>query len=316
MIKSSIHQKFQIAIFMILSLFLLPASSSSQDMFSQSADIKPDKSGYAPVNGMNIYYEVFGEGPAVVLLHGAYMTIYLNWSQLIPELTKTRKVIALELQGHGHTADSDRPFNYADLAKDVAGVMKHLKLDSADVIGYSFGGTIAYEFAIQYPELVKKLIILSSVYKYEGWLQEVRDVLNTFDPAFLDQTPLKSAYEAVAPNPAQWRKFVEKFIAFDTQSFTLGADRVKTITCPVLIVSGDNDGVDLDHLVETYRLLGGGRFGDMSGVPQSHLAILPGTTHVGLMMDTKKLVDVLIPFLQIKNFGVAIKGTSKVLHFQ
>lgn len=298
MLKHRIHQTFQLAIMMIVSLFLLPVPSTSQDMFSQGAEIQPDKSGYAPVNGMNIYYEVFGEGPAVVLLHGAYMTIDLNWSQLIPELTKTHQVIALEMQGHGHTADTDRPFNYTEFAKDVAGTMKHLKVDNADVIGYSFGGTIAYELTIQHPELVRKLVILSSTYKYEGWLQEVRDILETFDPAFLDQTPLKTQYEAVAPNPAHWRKFVEKFIEFDTQSFTLGVNRVKTISCPVLLVSGDNDGIDLDHLVETYRLLGGGTFGDMSGVPKSHLAILPGTTHVGLMMNTQKLIDVVIPFLK------------------
>lgn len=298
MITHRIQRATQIAASILVLLFFFPLSTAGQDMFAQAPDLKPDQSGYAPVNGMNIYYEVFGKGPAVVLLHGAYMTIDLNWSQLIPELTKTHQVIALEMQGHGHTADTDRPFSYNDLAKDVAGTMKHLKVEQADMIGYSFGGTIAYALAIQHPEMVRKLVILSSTYKYEGWLQEVRDMLATFEPSFLDQTPLKPAYEAVAPDPAHWRTFVEKFIKFDTQDFSLGTDRVKGISCPVLLVSGDNDGIDLNHLVETYRLLGGGIFGDISGVPKSQLAILPGTTHVGLMMNTKPLVDIVIPFLK------------------
>src|SRR5689334_15123692 len=135
---------------------------------------KPVESGYAPVNGIKVYYEVYGEGQPLVLLHGAYMTINLNWAQLIPELAKTRKVIAMEMQGHGHTAYSDRTMSFPALATDVAGVMKFLKIDSADVVGYSFGGTIAYQLVIQNPELVKKLIIISSTYKTDGWQQEVR----------------------------------------------------------------------------------------------------------------------------------------------
>ncbi|HKG07346.1 MAG TPA: alpha/beta hydrolase, partial [Pedobacter sp.] len=142
-------------------------------MISQSnGQIKPAETGYAPVNGIKVYYEVYGEGRPIVLLHGAFMTIDLNWGQLIPELSKTRKVIAIELQGHGRTQFSDRKLAHATLASDVEGVMDHLKIDSADVAGYSFGGAVAYQFAIQSPKRLRNLVIISAIYKSAGWLPE------------------------------------------------------------------------------------------------------------------------------------------------
>src|ERR1051325_2787123 len=142
---------------------------------SYGQQLKPAASGYAPVNGIKVYYEVRGEGRPIVLLHGAFMTIDLNWGQLIPELSKTRKVIAIELQGHGHTPFSDRKLTHATLASDVEGVMDYLKIDSADVAGYSFGGSVAYQLAIQSPKRIKKLVIISATYKSNGWLPEINN---------------------------------------------------------------------------------------------------------------------------------------------
>src|ERR1700749_3430733 len=136
---------------MIVALFFLAAFQS------YGQQIKPAASGYAPVNGLKVYYEVYGEGRPIVLLHGAFYTIEMNWAQLIPELSKTRKVIAIEMQGHGHTPYSDRKLDFQTLASDVESVMNHLKIDSADVTGYSMGGSIAYQFAINYPKRVRKL---------------------------------------------------------------------------------------------------------------------------------------------------------------
>src|SRR6195952_2924006 len=137
---------------------------------SKGQQAKPSATGYAPVNGIKVYYEVYGEGKPLVLLHGAFYTIQMNWSQLIPELSKTRKVIAVELQGHGHTPFSDRKMDFPTLASDVEGVMNYLKIDSADVAGYSMGGSVAYQLTIQSPKRVKKLVIISSTYKSTGWL--------------------------------------------------------------------------------------------------------------------------------------------------
>jgi len=153
---------------------------------------KPADSGYVPVNGIKVYYEVYGEGKPLILLHGAFMTIEMNWGQLIPELSKTRKVIAIEMQGHGHTPFSDRKIDPATMASDVEGVMDHLKVDSADVVGYSMGGTVAYQLTIQSPKRVRKLVIISSTYKSSGWLPQVNNGFKNMKPEYLTNTPLQT----------------------------------------------------------------------------------------------------------------------------
>jgi len=254
-------------------------------------------SGYAPVNGLKLYYEVHGAGKPLVLIHGAYMTIDLNYAEMIPELAKSRQVIALELQGHGRTADIDRPFSNTSMADDVHALLKYLKIDSAEVLGYSMGATVALEMAIRHPESVSKLVFISSVFRYEGWIKEARDVFPTMKPEFLENTPLKTEYDRLAPDKTHWKTFVEKMTAFDSKSFDLGAANIKALKCPVLIIKGDNDGVELSHISEMYQLLGGGVFGDMAGLPKSRLAIIPGMTHVTLMMQTKTLLGFIQPFL-------------------
>lgn len=252
---------------------------------------------YASVNGLKMYYEVHGQGNPIVLLHGSYMTIGLNWSELIPELSKTRKVIAIEMQGHGRTADIDRPFSYEAMADDVVKLLKHLKIKKADVMGYSFGGTVALQLGIKNPELITNLIIVSSVYKSEGWLPQVHEAFASFQPEFLDATPLKTEYDKIAPDPKHWHTFVKKLTAFDTKNFDLGETKIKGIKSPVLFIMGDNDGVDLNHTAEMYRLTGGGVFADMTGLPKSQLAILPGQTHVTLMMQSQKIAALVNSFL-------------------
>src|ERR1700761_6504297 len=155
---------------------------------SNGQQLKPAASGYAPVNGIKVYYEVYGEGKPLVLLHGAFYTIEMNWSQLIPELSKTRKVIAIELQGHGHTPYSDRKLDFPTLASDVEAVMNYLKIDSADVAGYSMGGSVAYQLTVQSPRRVKKLVIISSTYKSSGWLPVVTSGFKNFKPEFFNDT--------------------------------------------------------------------------------------------------------------------------------
>src|ERR1700761_1601031 len=156
---------------------------------SNGQQLKPAESGYVPVNGIKVYYEVYGEGKPLVLLHGAFYTIEMNWGQLIPELSKTRKVIAIEMQGHGHTPYSDRKMDFPTLASDVEGVMNYLKVDSADVAGYSMGGSVAYQLAMHSPKRVTKLIIISSTYKSSGWLPQVTNGFKAFKPEFFTNTP-------------------------------------------------------------------------------------------------------------------------------
>lgn len=253
-------------------------------------------SGYAPVNGLKLYYEIHGKGKPVVLLHGAYMN-NTYWGETLTELAKTRQIIAVEMQGHGRTADTDRPFSYENWGDDVAGLLKHLKIQKADVIGYSLGGTIALAFAIRHPEMVNRVVVVSSVYKYNGWNQQVRDILKAMKPEFFDGTPLKADYEKIAPRPGDWNKFVTKLMEFDKHDFNLGAENIKAMKAPVLLVQGDNDGVDLNETAEFYKLLGGGVSADLQPQPISQLAIIPNRAHVSLMMYPKPVLDVIIPFL-------------------
>jgi pimeloyl-ACP methyl ester carboxylesterase len=259
---------------------------------------KPADSGYVPVNGIKVYYEVYGEGNPIVLLHGAFMTIDLNWGQLIPELSKTRKVIAIELQGHGHTPFSDRKLDMATLASDVEGVMDYLKVDSADVVGYSMGGSVAYQLAIQSPKRIRKLVIISSTYKSSGWLPVVANGFKNLKPEFFENTPLKTAYDAVAPDKTNWTKFLEQMFVFIREPFDMGDSNIAKITSPVLIISGDNDGLDKIELMKTYQLLGGGVSADLGPMPKSHLAIVPSQGHVSLMMQTQTILDYLDDFLK------------------
>ena len=259
---------------------------------------KPAESGYAPVNGIKIYYEVYGEGKPLVLVHGAFYTIEMNWGQLIPELSKTRKVIALEMQGHGHTPFSDRKLSITTLASDVKGVMDYLKIDSADVAGFSMGGSIAYQFAAQYPKRLSKLVIISSTYKSSGWLPVVNSSFKNFKPELFDNTPIKAAYNAVAPDKTKWTKFLQQMFAFAEEPFNVGDSNISKISAPVLIISGDNDGLDKIELMKTYQLLGGGVSADLSPMPKSHLAIVPSQGHVSLMMQTKTILDYLNDFLK------------------
>ena len=212
--------------------------------------IKPSNSGYAPVNGIKVYYEVYGEGRPIVLLHGAFYTIEMNWSQLIPELSKTRKVIAIELQGHGHSPYSDRKLSFPALASDVEEVMDYLKIDSADVAGYSMGGSVAYQFAIQSPRRLRKLVIISSTYKSSGWLPEVTNAFKAFKPEFFSNSPFETAYDAIAPDKTKWTKYLEQMIAFAQTPIDLGESNVSKISSPVLIISGDNDGLDKVELAK------------------------------------------------------------------
>ncbi len=265
---------------------------------SNGQKAKPSTSGLAPVNGVRIYYEVYGSGKPVILLHGAFYTIDMNWSELIPELSKTHKVIAIEMQGHGHSPFSTREMTIGNFTKDVAGVLDYLKIDSADVVGYSMGGSVAYQFAIQYPKRLRKLVIISSTYKNSGWIPAVSGGLKGLDPTVFNGSPLQAGYNAVAPDTSKWIPFIKSMIVFADETFDVGDSNISKIKAPVLIISGDNDGLDKVELMKTYTMLGGGVSADLSPMPKSQLAIVPGQGHVSLMMQTVTILAYLKDFLQ------------------
>lgn len=272
-------------IILLAATFLLISSTFSQ------------KKGYAPVNGLKMYYEIHGTGNPLVLLHGAFNTIDMAFGMLIPELSKTRQVIAVEMQGHGRTADIDRPFSFESMADDVAALLKYLKTDSADIFGYSMGGVTAWQIAIRHPEVVRRLIITSAVYKYEGWTPETRAILPQLTPEMFAQTPIKTEYDKLAPDPKHWTEFINKMKKFVITSYDFGAGKIKALKNPTLIIAADGDGVTPEHAVEMYRLRGGGYMVDFGPAPKTQLAIFPGNSHISVMMQTPWLTSMITPFL-------------------
>ena len=249
--------------------------------------------GYAPVNGLKMYYEVHGSGDPVVLLHGAFMTITNNWTGWIGELSKTRKVIAVELQGHGRTADIDRDISSANLADDVAALLDHLKVPRADVIGYSMGGGVAMQCAIRHPDKVRKVVVISSMFRRDGGVKEAIDALPKLTAEDFKGSPIEVEYKKLSPTPNEFPNFVKHLLAAGSKPDDLGADKLKATKAPMFFIHGDADGIRLDHIAEMFRLKGGEIMGDMRPRSESRLAILPQTTHVTLMQR----MDVIVPMV-------------------
>ena len=264
-----------------------------------SAQQKPT-TGYAPVNGLKMYYEIHGSGEPVVLLHGAFMAISGDWNDWINELSKTRKVIAVEMQGHGRTADIKREITFENLSADVAGLLDYLKIQRADLIGYSLGGGVAIQTAIRHPEKVRKVVSISAVIRRDGWVKEANDFWPTFKWEVFKGTPMEAEYKRLSPTPDKFPDFVNHIKATALRPYDFGADRLGATKAPMFFIHGDADGVRLDHIAEMYRLKGGDLHGDMRPHPESRLAILPDTTHVTLMNRMTTIVPMVNDFLDAK----------------
>lgn len=256
--------------------------------------------GYAPVNGLKMYYEVHGSGEPVVLLHGGFMTITSNWEGWIGELSKTRKVIAVEMQGHGRTADIPREPNSENLADDVAALLKYLKISRADLIGYSMGGGVAMQVAVRHPDQVRGVVVISSTFRRDGMTQEGLDAVSTLTPEVFKGSPLEAEYKRLSPTPDQFAKFVERMVAADSKESDLSADQLQSTTAPMFFIHGDADGIRLQHVAEMFRLKGGEIYGDLRPRSASRLAILPNTTHVTLMQRMDIIVPMVNDFLDVK----------------
>lgn len=264
-----------------------------------SAQEKPT-SGYAPVNGLNMYYEIHGKGEPVVLLHGAFMTITSNWDGWISELAKTRKVIAVEMQGHGRTADTARHMSYENFAEDVAALLDHLKVPRADLIGYSMGGAVAMQCAISHPDKVRKAVVISSTFRPDGMPKEARDLISSITAEAFAGSPLETEYKKLSPTPDDFPKFVRRLVAMFAKGYDLGAEKLKATPAPMFFIHGDADGILLAHVAEMFRLKGGETHGDMGPRCASRLAILPDTTHVTLMDRSSVIVPMVNDFLDAK----------------
>lgn len=240
-------------------------------------------SGYVPVDGLRMYYEVHGKGQPLILLHGGLGSGEM-FNRILPALSKHREVITVDLQGHGRTADIDRPLSYQAMADDIAGLCRYLKIAPADVMGYSIGGEVALRTAIQHPDVVRKLVIVSATYRRDGWYPEIvaqESHLDAQAAAQMKQTPYYQTYAHIAPHPQDWPILCTKLGTMFRQDYDWSSD-VAQLRMPVLLVFGDADAVRTSSAVQFFELLGGGRRDggwDGSGMSNARLAILPGTTH-------------------------------------
>jgi pimeloyl-ACP methyl ester carboxylesterase len=256
---------------------------------------------YAQVGDLNMYYAVHGEGEPLVLLHGAYQTAD-TMGPLLPGLAERYQVIVPEMQGHGRTADIDRPITYEQMADDTAGLVRELGIESADFLGYSMGGAIALQVAIRHPELVRKLVMTSSGFASDAAPQEALEMFPTITPEMFVGSPLEEEYKRIAPNPDDFPNLVWKLKELDTTEFSWPEEDIRAIAAPTMIVVGDSDAVTLEHTLKLFRLRGGGVMGDLSGLPDAQLAVLPGTTHYvppgsGLLDRSDWLLSMIPPFL-------------------
>jgi pimeloyl-ACP methyl ester carboxylesterase len=281
------------------------ASASAAPMASTplvSAEA-PEKGDRVQVNGMELYYEVSGDGDPLIVLHGAYMNIP-SMGAIIPELAKTHRVYALEFQGHGRTTDMDRPITYPNLADDVAAFMAAVGLQRADVFGYSVGAVVGLQLAIRHPAQVSKLVAASVAYDLAGWQPEFKAVIPQMTVQMMLDTPFAKDYRALAPNPDGFPELARKLIALEKEPMAWEKD-VKALGLPVLVITSDYDVATLEHSVALFRLLGGTGMGDMGKpLPAARLAVLPGTSHTAIITQPDLLQAFIQPFLK----GQAPKG--------
>ncbi len=244
---------------------------------------------YANVNGLKLYYEVHGQGQPLILLHGGLGGIAM-FEQILPNLSEHRQVVGVELQAHAHTADIDRPMSFEAMADDVAAVIDRLGFQTVDIFGYSLGGGVALQTAIRHSAAIRKLALLSTPCKRQGWYPEVLAGMASMNaaaaPAMIG-SPMQQAYANVAPRPADWPVLVEKTGRLLRQDYDWSAD-VAALKVPLLLIFGDADSVRPEHIVEMFQLRGGGRQDagwDGSGMSNARLAILPATTHYNIFFS-------------------------------
>lgn len=263
----------------------------------------PSKSGYAPVNGVEIFYAIYGEGKPLVLLHGGFEH-HEMFGPNLAALAENHTVIGVDLQGHGRTPPFDREMTFDAMAADIAELIRHLGYAKADLVGYSLGGRVALRTALDHPEVVERLVLVSTPFAFSGWhdfnAQGMRGMAAASDQAAegMKQTPLYQAYVAVAPDPDKWPKTVAQTAALVGADYDWSAE-VPRIAAPTLLVVGDWDSVRIGHATRFFELLGGGAQDagwDGAGMNQNRLAVIPSATHYSIGGDPR-LAQSVIPFL-------------------
>ena len=299
----------KIAIKMLIALFATVAATSGAPTLAQAAQEQsvrqpaipvPTKSGYVAVNGIDYYYAIYGSGEPLLLLHGGLSQIE-GFGPNLARFAQSRQVIGVDLQGHGRTPLGDRPISLIDIGNDMAGLVKKLGYDRVDVLGYSMGGGVALQFAIQHPERVRRLVLVSTPYAQDGFYPEMLPQQAALSAAMAEQmkgTPIYKSYAAVAPHPEEFPKLLDEMGAYMRKPYDWSAD-VRKLPMPVMLIYGDSDMFRPEHEVKFYQLLGGGLRDagwQREHMARNRLAILPNVTHYE-MGSSPQMVDAALPFL-------------------
>jgi len=261
--------------------------------------IEPHNAGYADVNGINLYHEIYGTGEPLVLLHGGLMTIP-EMEVLLQPLANTNQVIAIELQGHGRTSDTDRPLSLSTLGDDVAALLDHLGVEQAHLVGYSHGADVALRTAFQHPKKVRRLVVISTPFAFEGWYPEVRKGMASVGRGLADQmkrTPTGRAAQQW-PQPERFGQFLDKLGKMKSEPYDWSAD-VKKLAIPVMLIYADHDSISQRHIAEFFALLGGGITEpgwQNTKFTNARLSIVPGYSHYN-MMASRELPSIVAKFL-------------------
>lgn len=284
--------------------FLMPAALRAQDNSQPDEETEMDTkamtAGTAPVNGLELYYEIHGNGRPLILLHGGVGAIEM-FGPVLPLLAEGRQVIAVDLQAHGRTADIDRPLSYEAMASDIAGLADYLKLDRPDLMGYSLGGGVALRAAIDHGDRFGKVVLVSTPFARQGWHDANLQGMAQMGPAVAEpmkNTPMYQLYSTLAPRPADWPILLTKIGQMMVKDYDW-SEEVKAIHNPVMIVVGDYDSVRIAHATRFFELLGGGKADggwDGSGMTPHRFAVLPGMTHYQIFMSPV-MAEAVVPFL-------------------
>jgi pimeloyl-ACP methyl ester carboxylesterase len=289
-----------------------PASERSQngapitnETAGRTAAAAPARTGFADVEGGRIAYQVYGDlnsgKTPLLVLHGSFMSAD-TMRPLFEPFTASRPVIAIDARGHGRSGEFPRPITYELIADDAAAVLATLNVRQADVLGYSMGGTAALFMAVRHPDRTGKQIILAGTSRRDGWYPEVLQSMAQATPAAFAGSPIEAEYKRLSPNPEQFPTFVREVLALEEQNYAASNEAIRGIDNKTMIIVGDADGVQLDHALELFRLRGGGdrqaaARGFIAGAPRARLAILPATSHIGIMAEAERIAELATPFL-------------------
>ena len=284
---------YSVLALLILSSFNNVNQSEENNILIRAAvnDTLISKNGYSEVNGIKMYYEIYGQGKPLILIHGGGSTIQTTFGRVIPMLAKHRRLIAVELQAHGRTGDREKDLSFEQDADDVATLLKNLNIDKADFFGFSNGGTTTVQIAIRHPEIVDKIILGSALCKRNGVPAQFWDFMKQAQLANMPEQ-LKEAYIKVAPNPNGLQIMQDKDVRRMVNFKDIPDEQIESIKAPTLIITGDRDIIKPEHALEMHRQ-----------IANSELAIIPGVhgeyiEEITTLKSASKEADFVIPMIE------------------